>query len=95
MTTVKGHLLTDFTQNNLIAVAAGNSSSHNVRFPFYQAFNSMLAKIELFKRIYMGLGRGNIDLKVTKEEFLQASQVYAQITPYEVNFIFYFIQKFR
>lgn len=91
MTTVKGHLLTEFTRNNLIAVAAGNSSSHNVRFPFYQAFNSLLAKMELFKRIYTSISRGNIDLKVTKEEFLQAAQVYAQITPYEVRPCFYII----
>lgn len=50
MTTVKGHLLTHFTRNNLIAVAGGTSSAHKVRFPFYQAFNSLLAKMELIKR---------------------------------------------
>ena len=30
MSTVKGHLLTDFTKNNLVAVAADHSSSHKV-----------------------------------------------------------------
>lgn len=30
MTTVKGHLLTEFTRNNLIAVAGGSSSAHKV-----------------------------------------------------------------
>ncbi|KAH7693582.1 Protein K02F3.2 a, partial [Aphelenchoides avenae] len=89
MTTVKGHLLTDFVRNNLIAVASGTSSAHKVRFPFYQSFNSLLAKMELMKRVYMSIARGNLDLKVTKEEFLQATQSYAQITPYEVEILFH------
>lgn len=38
--------------------------------------------------VYMSIARGNIDLKVTKEEFLQATQSYAQITPYEVTIIY-------
>ncbi|CAK5074491.1 unnamed protein product [Meloidogyne enterolobii] len=88
MTTVKGHLLTDFSRQNLIAVAGGGSSAHKVRFPFYQAFNSLLAKMELMKRIYMSISRGNIGLMVTREEFLQATQAYAQITPYEVEILF-------
>uniref|UniRef100_A0A914HB78 EF-hand domain-containing protein n=1 Tax=Globodera rostochiensis TaxID=31243 RepID=A0A914HB78_GLORO len=86
---VKGHLLTEFTRNNLIAVAGGNSSAHKVRFPFYQAINSLLAKMELIKRVYQSIARGNIDLKVTREEFLQATQSYAQITPYEVEILFH------
>ena len=89
MTTVKSHLLTDYVKNNLIAVSGGTTSAHKVRFPFYQAFNSMLAKIELFKRIYLGIARGNLDLHVTKEEFLHAIQSYAQITPYEVEIFFH------
>ena len=42
--------------------------------------------MELMKRVYMSISRGNIGLMVTREEFLQATQAYAQITPYEVNF---------
>jgi solute carrier family 25 aspartate/glutamate transporter 12/13 len=89
MTTVKGHLLTEYVRNNLIAACGGTSSAHKVRFPFYQAFNSMLAKIELFKRVYLNLARGSFDLQVTKGEFLQATQAYAQITPYEVELFFH------
>jgi hypothetical protein len=48
--------------------------------------------MELMKRVYMSIARGNIDLKVTREEFLQATQSYAQITPYEAN-KFDFIKK--
>ncbi|CAD5210910.1 unnamed protein product [Bursaphelenchus okinawaensis] len=89
MTTIKSHLLTDFVRNNLIAAAGGNASAHRVRFPFYQAVNSLLNKVELIKRVYISMARGNLDLKVTKEEFLQAAQCYAQITPYEVEILFH------
>ncbi|KJH44448.1 Calcium-binding carrier protein Aralar1 [Dictyocaulus viviparus] len=86
MTTVKKHLLTDFVRNNLIAVSGGG---HKVTFPYYAAFNSLLAKMELIKRVYVSQARGNLDLEMTKEEFLQATQSYAQITPYEVEILFH------
>ncbi|EYB94070.1 hypothetical protein Y032_0176g566 [Ancylostoma ceylanicum] len=99
MTTVKKHLLTDFVRNNLIAVSGGGASGHKqtkltshpniVTFPYYAAFNSLLAKMELIKRVYVSQARGNVDLELTKEEFLQATQSYAQITPYEVEILFH------
>lgn len=64
-----------------------------VTFPYYAAFNSLLAKMELIKRVYVSQARGNVDLELTKEEFLLATQSYAQITPYEVcapSFLSYF-----
>jgi len=89
MTTVKSHLLTDYVRQNLISIASGLSSSHKVRFPFYQAINSLLNKMELIKRVYNSIARGNLELKITKEEFLHAAQSYAQITPYEVEILFH------
>ncbi|CAJ0605535.1 unnamed protein product [Cylicocyclus nassatus] len=89
MKTVKNHLLTDFVRNNLIAVSGGGASGHKVTFPYYAAFNSLLAKMELIKRVYVSQARGNLDLELTKEEFLQATQSYAQITPYEVEILFH------
>ncbi|CAJ0957825.1 unnamed protein product, partial [Mesorhabditis belari] len=89
MTTVKGHLLTDFVRNNLIAVSGGGAVGHKVSFPYYAAFNSLLAKMELIKRVYLSYCRGNIELEMTKEEFLLATQSYAQITPYEVEILFH------
>lgn len=89
MTTVKNHLLTDFVRDNLIAVSGGGASGHKVTFPYYAAFNSLLAKMELIKRVYVSQARGNLDLEMTKEEFLQATQSYAQITPYEVEILFH------
>jgi hypothetical protein len=38
MTTVKGHLLTEFTRNNLIAVAGGSSSAHKAFFFFMEKY---------------------------------------------------------
>uniref|UniRef100_A0A914BUP8 EF-hand domain-containing protein n=1 Tax=Acrobeloides nanus TaxID=290746 RepID=A0A914BUP8_9BILA len=89
MTTVKGHLLTEFVRNNLVAVSGGATSTHKVRYPFYQAINSLLGKMELIKRVYLSLARGNLQMQFTKEEFLQATQSYAQITPYEVEILFH------
>ncbi|PAV90222.1 hypothetical protein WR25_08309 [Diploscapter pachys] len=89
MSTVKGHLLTDFVKNNLIAVSGGGASGHKVTFPYYAAFNSLLAKMELIKRVYVSQARGNLDLEMTKEDFLMATQSYAQITPYEVEILFH------
>jgi solute carrier family 25 aspartate/glutamate transporter 12/13 len=45
--------------------------------------------MELIKRVYNSIARGNLDLKITKEEFLHAAQSYAQITPYEVEILFH------
>ncbi|PAV61945.1 hypothetical protein WR25_19050 [Diploscapter pachys] len=89
MSTVKGHLLTDFVKNNLIAVSGGGASGHKVTFPYYAAFNSLLAKMELIKRVYVSQARGNLDLEMTKEDFLMVTQSYAQITPYEVEILFH------
>ncbi|CAI4226539.1 unnamed protein product [Auanema sp. JU1783] len=89
MSTVKGHLLTDFVRNNLIAVSGGGASGHKVTFAYYAAFNSLLAKMELIKRVYISQSRGNLGLEMTKEEFLAATQSYAHITPYEVEILFH------
>ncbi|CAJ0581664.1 unnamed protein product, partial [Mesorhabditis spiculigera] len=89
MTTVKNHLLTDFVRNNLIAVSGGGAVGHKVSFPYYAAFNSLLAKMELIKRVYISHARGNIELEMSKEEFLLSTQSYAQITPYEVEILFH------
>jgi solute carrier family 25 aspartate/glutamate transporter 12/13 len=45
--------------------------------------------MELIKRVYNSIARGNLELKVTKEEFLHAAQSYAQITPYEIEILFH------
>lgn len=87
MATVKNHVLSDFVRNNLAAVAGGYAKSQ-VSFPYYTAFNSLLSKIEIFKKIYLTTTRGNFKHEMTKEQFLHASQAYGQITPLEVSILF-------
>uniref|UniRef100_A0A914WDR6 EF-hand domain-containing protein n=1 Tax=Plectus sambesii TaxID=2011161 RepID=A0A914WDR6_9BILA len=88
MMTVKSHLLSSFVKNNLIAVSGG-TASHKVSFPYYAAFNGLLSKMELMKRVYLTQARGNLQLELSKEDFLHATQSYAQITPYEVEILFH------
>lgn len=45
MTTVKGHLLTEFVRNNLVAVAGGTTTTHKVK-TFKKPKNSR--KIDVF-----------------------------------------------
>lgn len=54
-------------------------------FAYFNAFSSLLSKIELFKRIYLSAARGVSTYQMTQDDFLLASQTYAQITPYEVR----------
>ena len=45
--------------------------------------------MELIKRVYVSNARGNLDIEMTKEEFLHAIQSYTQVTPYEVEILFH------
>ncbi|VDO89185.1 unnamed protein product [Haemonchus placei] len=75
---------------HIMKTVKGHLLTEFVSYPYYAAFNSLLAKMELIKRVYLSLARGNLDLELTKEEFLQATQSYAQITPYEI-YLYFFI----
>ncbi|XP_076068969.1 calcium-binding mitochondrial carrier protein aralar1 isoform X2 [Oratosquilla oratoria] len=85
MLSTKKHLLTGPVQNNLVAAA----SSHQVSFPFFMAFNSLLTNMELVKRIYLNASQGSRTHEVTKEEFLHSAQMMSQITPLEVEILFH------
>ena len=45
-----------------------------VTFSYYAAFNSLLAKMELIKRVYVSLTRGNFDLEVRFLEYASKSR---------------------
>lgn len=87
MISVKSHLLTEDVKQNLVAVA-GEAPSHVVTFPYFMAFNSLLNNMELVKKIYLHLTRGNTNLEVTKEELLATSLQMSQITPLEIDILF-------
>lgn len=88
MTTIRGHMVTDYVAENLVTVAGGETR-HLVSFPYFNAFNSLLNNMEVIKRIYTSITKGDRRVAVTKEEFLHAAQEYSQITPLEVNILYH------
>ncbi|XP_077993016.1 electrogenic aspartate/glutamate antiporter SLC25A12, mitochondrial-like [Glandiceps talaboti] len=88
MTTIKKHLLTPFVEENLVSVAGGETS-HLVSFPYFNAFSSLLSNMELIKKIYSTITKGDPSIGVTKEEFLLSAQQFSQITPLEVDILFH------
>nr|XP_054751730.1 electrogenic aspartate/glutamate antiporter SLC25A13, mitochondrial-like [Lytechinus pictus] len=88
MTTILGHMLTDYVQDNLVTVAGGETK-HLVSFPYFNAFISLLKDMELMQKIYEHITNGSHTQPVTKEEFLHAAQQYSQITPMEVAILFH------
>ncbi|XP_035220847.1 calcium-binding mitochondrial carrier protein Aralar1-like [Stegodyphus dumicola] len=87
MMSVKNHLLSEDVKRNLVG-AAGGTAGHQVSFPYFMAFNTLLNNMELVKKVYLNFTRNNIALEVTKEEFLYAAQQMSQITPLEVDVLF-------
>jgi len=84
---LKSHLLTPFVQENLVTVAGGEKA-HQVTFPYFTAFISLLNNMELVKQIYKSASRGNTAAEITKAEFLQEAQQFTQITPMEIDILF-------
>ncbi|XP_071826694.1 electrogenic aspartate/glutamate antiporter SLC25A13, mitochondrial-like isoform X2 [Apostichopus japonicus] len=88
MLTIFSHLITDYVAQNILYVAGGETK-HLVSFPYFNAFNSLLNNMEVIRRIYSSITKGDHRVSVTKEEFLHAAQEYSQITPLEVNILFH------
>ncbi|XP_077280930.1 calcium-binding mitochondrial carrier protein Aralar1 isoform X4 [Temnothorax americanus] len=89
MLSIKSHLLTKDVKDNLIAAVGVGQSGRKVSFPYFMAFNSLLNNMELIKRIYLNATNGHRYQEVTKEEFLYSAQMMSQITPLEVDILFY------
>lgn len=45
--------------------------------------------MELIKRVYLNATNGHRSQEVTKEEFLHSAQMMSQITPLEVDILFF------
>lgn len=88
MINCKSHLLSDDVRRNLVAVAGAGTGGHQVSFPYFIAFNTLLNNMELVKRMYLSFSKGNIHLEMTREELLYASQQMSQITPLEIDILF-------
>lgn len=88
MINCKSHLLSDDVRRNLVTVAGAGTGGHQVTFPYFIAFNTLLNNMELIKRIYLSFTKGSLGIAMTKEEFLYASQQMSQITPLEIDILF-------
>ena len=50
----------------LIFQVAGGREAHQVSYPYFTAFISLLNNMELIKKIYLSATRGHYDQEVTK-----------------------------
>ncbi|XP_061711461.1 calcium-binding mitochondrial carrier protein Aralar1 isoform X1 [Cydia pomonella] len=89
MLSVKSHLLTKDMKNKVINATGFPQGSRKISFPYYMAFNSLLNNMELIKRVYLNATNGHRTQEVTKEEFLHSAQMMSQITPLEVDILFF------
>ncbi|XP_063619126.1 calcium-binding mitochondrial carrier protein Aralar1 isoform X1 [Cydia splendana] len=89
MLSVKSHLLTKEIKNKVINATGFPQGSRKISFPYYMAFNSLLNNMELIKRVYLNATNGHRTQEVTKEEFLHSAQMMSQITPLEVDILFF------
>ncbi|XP_063360224.1 calcium-binding mitochondrial carrier protein Aralar1 [Cydia amplana] len=89
MLSVKSHLLTKEIKNKVINATGFPQGSRKISFPYYMAFTSLLNNMELIKRVYLNATNGHRSQEVTKEEFLHSAQMMSQITPLEVDILFF------
>ncbi|XP_076092098.1 electrogenic aspartate/glutamate antiporter SLC25A13, mitochondrial-like isoform X1 [Mytilus galloprovincialis] len=87
MVTLKSFLLSEFVQDNLITVTVGGGGHRHVSYAYFSAFVSLLNNMELVKKLYLAITRGNRNVEVTKEEMLYQAQEFAQITPLEIDIL--------
>lgn len=88
MTSMKGDLMSNTLRDNLMLAAQIGDHGHYVSYAFFNAFLSLLQSMDLIKKVYLHATRGSRQVEVTKEEFLHAAKVLAQITPQEVEILF-------
>ncbi|MGH0162434.1 UNVERIFIED_CONTAM: hypothetical protein FKN15_069616 [Acipenser sinensis] len=86
MITIRPHMLKPFVEECLVA-AAGGTTSHQIRFFYFNGFKSLLNNMELIRKIYSTLSGTQKDVEVTKGAIL-ASQKFVQVTPVEVDILF-------
>ncbi|CDW57392.1 calcium binding mitochondrial carrier protein [Trichuris trichiura] len=91
MINAKGHMLSEFVRSHL-AEFFERHGIQSVTFPMFMAFNGLLDKLELVRRIYLAVAKGSLQKAVVEPEFLHAAKEYAQLTPLEVEILFNFAE---
>lgn len=88
MVTLKSFLLSEFVRDNIVTVTVGAGHHKQVSYSYFSAFVSLLSNMELVKKLYLAVTRGNKNAEITKEEMLYQAQEFAQITPLEIDILF-------
>lgn len=60
----------------VLSQAAGGSTSHQVSFSYFNAFNSLLNNMELVRKIYSTLAGTRKDIEVTKGEIWRLTGIF-------------------
>lgn len=60
----------------VLSQAAGGSTSHQVSFSYFNAFNSLLNNMELVRKIYSTLAGTRKDIEVTKGEIWKLTGIF-------------------
>ncbi|KAA0199770.1 Solute carrier family 25 (Mitochondrial carrier Aralar) member 12 [Fasciolopsis buskii] len=76
----------DFTQ--IIHTVLHGEKHGEITFAYYMGFINLLSNMELAKKIYRVRTQGNLTAVLTKDEFLNEAQHFAQITPMEIDILF-------
>lgn len=64
------------------------TNDEQVSFPFFIAFNTILANVELAKKVYLLATKGIRDREISIQEFQAASNMMSQITPLQSQILF-------
>lgn len=87
MKKTRGFRMSKYVQDNLLSVAAG-SSSKQVSYAYFKAFNQFLGNLDILEKIVEGATTKLESSKVTEAQLLQEAQQYAQVTPLQMSLLF-------
>ncbi|OXA52199.1 Calcium-binding mitochondrial carrier protein Aralar1 [Folsomia candida] len=88
MITIRSHLLTRHVKGLLKDIVKKVTNDEQVSFPFFIAFNTILANVELAKKVYLLATKGIRDREISIQEFQAASNMMSQITPLQSQILF-------
>ena len=87
MTTFYSQVKQNLLGATQMGAAAGESKE--VSYPYFVAFISLLANIELIKKVYLNATEGSRTMEITKDQFMHSAQMMSQITPLEIDILFH------
>lgn len=82
------HKLTPYIVDNMMAAVGAHTSSRQVSAAYCMAFYDLLTNLGIITRIFKDAADSNKFTELTKEEILQASLKYPQVTPIQIEILF-------